>query len=172
MSAGHDRFDQVDRIQAEWRRERPDLDVGPHGVIGRLLRLSGIQTDQFELLYKRFGLNLGEFAVLTALRRAGAPFERTPGELAAATMVTTGGMTKRLDSLERGGLVVRRPATSDGRGRIIVLTPAGHDLIDRVFAEHVSLEHRLVESLTPTQVAGLEELLAAWLAALEPRRRQ
>jgi DNA-binding MarR family transcriptional regulator len=170
MNAGPDRFDQVDRIQAEWRRERPDLDVGPHGVVGRLMRLTGIQNEQFEMLYKRSGLNSGEFAVLAALRRAGAPFERTPGELAASTMVTTGGMTKRIDSLERGGLVVRRPATSDGRGRIIVLTPAGHDVIDQVFAEHVSLEHLLVERLTPAQVAGLEELLAAWLAALEPRR--
>jgi len=170
MSSDPDRFDQVDRIQAEWQRERPDLDLGPHGVIGRLLRLSGIQADQFELLYKRFGLNSGEFAVLAALRRAGAPFERAPGELATSTMVTTGGMTKRIDSLERGGLVVRRPATRDGRGRIVVLTPAGRDLIDRVFAEHVRLEHRFVDSLKSAQVARLEELLAAWLAAIEPRQ--
>ncbi|MYT26513.1 hypothetical protein GTW69_40685, partial [Streptomyces sp. SID7760] len=89
--------DHVARIQAEWARERPDLDVSPQGVIGRLHRLGLLLTDRLCLVYRRYGLSEGEFDVLAALRRAGAPYERAPGELAVHTMVTTGAMTKRID---------------------------------------------------------------------------
>lgn len=82
----------------------------PQGVIGRLHRLGALLTEQLRLVYRRYGLSEGEFDVLAALRRAGEPFERAPGELAAHTMVTTGAMTKRIDRLERGGLVTRRRA--------------------------------------------------------------
>ena len=82
--------DRVARIQADWRRERPDLDVSPQGVIGLLHSLAGRLTDELCLVYGRYGLGEGEFDVLCALRRAGAPYERAPGELAAHTMVTTG----------------------------------------------------------------------------------
>ncbi|MFD2351304.1 hypothetical protein ACFSTC_21215 [Nonomuraea ferruginea] len=83
--------DHVARIQRAWERERPDLDVRPQGVIGRLHRLAGHLTEQLCAVYRRYGLAEGEFDVLATLRRAGEPFERAPGELAAHTMVTTGG---------------------------------------------------------------------------------
>ncbi|MEV0274455.1 MarR family transcriptional regulator [Hamadaea sp. NPDC050747] len=101
------------------------------------------------------------------MRRAGAPFERAPGELAAHTMVTTGAMTKRIDRLERAGLVARRPSQTDGRGRVVALTPAGRELIDQAFAEHMRYERRLVDLLTPEQAAQLESLLTTWLACFE-----
>ncbi|WP_460396828.1 MarR family winged helix-turn-helix transcriptional regulator [Actinophytocola sediminis] len=160
-------LDHVARIQAEWARERPDLDVGPQGVIGRLHRLAGHLTEQLCVVYRRYGLGEGEFDVLAALRRAGAPFERAPGELARFTMVTTGAMTKRLDRLERDGLVARRPSAADGRGRVVALTEAGRALIDRAFTEHMANEHRLLAELTGEQASTLEELLSAWLARVE-----
>jgi len=161
-------MDHVARIQAEWARERPDLDVSPQGVIGRLHRLAGHLTEQLCVVYRRYGLGEGEFDVLAALRRAGAPFERAPGELAQFTMVTTGAMTKRVDRLERDGLVTRRRSTTDGRGRVVALTTAGRKLIDKAFAEHMTNEHRLLADLTPDQVAGLESLLTTWLARFDP----
>ncbi|MFI6799474.1 MarR family winged helix-turn-helix transcriptional regulator [Streptosporangium canum] len=160
-------LDHVARIQKEWARERPDLDVSPQGVIGRLHRLAGHLTEQLCVVYRRYGLGEGEFDVLAALRRAGAPFERAPGELAAFTMVTTGAMTKRIDRLERDGLVTRRPSERDGRGRVVALTAAGKELIDRAFAEHMRNERRLVEELTPEEAAHLESLLATWLTRFE-----
>lgn len=163
-------LDRVARIQAEWRRERPDLDVSPQGVIGRLHRVGALLTDQLTALYQRFGLSEGEFDVLAALRRAGSPFERAPGELAAFTMVTTGAMTKRLDRLEAAGLVTRRPSAADGRGRVVALTPAGRELIDEAFAAHMRNEQRLLADLTPTEAEQLERLLTLWLARLEPPR--
>ncbi len=160
--------DHVARIQAAWARERPEVDVGPQGVIGRLHRVAGLLTEQLCLVYRRFGLSEGEFDVLAALRRAGAPFERAPGELATHTMVTTGAMTKRIDRLERGGLVTRRRAAGDGRGRVVALTPAGRDLIDRAFSEHMRNERRLLDTLAPAEATQLEALLTAWLGRLEP----
>lgn len=161
--------DRVARIQAEWARERPDLDVTPQGVIGRLHRLAAHLTDELCVVYQRHGLSEGEFDVLAALRRAGAPFERAPGELARFTMVTTGAMTKRLDRLEEAGLVTRRPAAADGRGRVVGLTTAGRELIDRAFTEHMHNEHRLLAALSPAEAAQLEQLLTTWLARVEPR---
>jgi DNA-binding MarR family transcriptional regulator len=159
--------DHVARIQDAWHRERPDLDVSPQAVIGRLHRVGALLTEELCLVYRRFGLSEGEFDVLATLRRAGDPFERAPGELAAHTMVTTGAMTKRIDRLERAGLVTRRRAADDGRGRVVALTSAGRDLIDRAFTEHMHNERRLLNELSADEVAALEKLLTGWLARLE-----
>ncbi len=161
-------LDHVARIQEEWRRERPDLDVAPQGVIGRLHRVAARLTDELTAVYAEHGLGEGDFDVLATLRRAGAPYERTPGELAEHTMITTGGMTKRLDRLERAGLVARRAAEGDGRGRVVALTPAGRGVIDAAFADHMANEARLVAELAPADAAALERILTAWLARLEP----
>ncbi|GGU30438.1 MarR family winged helix-turn-helix transcriptional regulator [Streptomyces violascens] len=163
----NDYEDHVARIQAEWARERPDVDVSPQGVIGRLHRLASLLTEQLCVVYRRYGLSEGEFDVLAALRRAGDPFERAPGELATFTMVTTGAMTKRIDRLERNGLVTRRRSAQDGRGRVVALTPAGRELIDRAFADHMSNERRILDELGPDEATCLEALLTAWLARVE-----
>lgn len=159
--------DHVARIQTEWARERPDLDVSPQRVIGRLHRLAAHLTEELCVIYRRHGLSEGEFDVLAALRRAGEPFERAPGELARFTMVTTGAMTKRISGLENAGLVTRRPATDDGRGRVVALTPAGRELFDEAFTDHMRNEHRLLEAMTPTEADQLEALLTTWLARVE-----
>ncbi|MGW1140327.1 MarR family winged helix-turn-helix transcriptional regulator [Streptomyces zhihengii] len=159
--------DRVARIQAEWRRERPDVDVSPQAVVGRLHRLAGRLTAELRIVYDRYGLGEGEFDVLCALRRAGEPFERAPGELAAHTMVTTGAMTKRIDRLERAGLVTRRRSGDDQRARIVALTRPGLDLVDRAFADHMRNERRLLDLLTADEAASLEALLTSWLARME-----
>ncbi|MEU5096810.1 MarR family transcriptional regulator [Streptomyces sp. NPDC020996] len=163
-------LDRVARIQADWRRERPDLDVSPQGVIGRLHRLADQLTGELRLVYARYGLSEGEFDVLCALRRAGEPYQRAPGELAAHTMVTTGAMTKRIDRLERAGLVTRRRSEDDQRGRIVALTAPGRELIDQAFTEHMRNERRLLDALTPAEAAALETLLTAWLSRMDHPR--
>ncbi|NGO79713.1 MarR family transcriptional regulator [Streptomyces sp. YC504] len=160
-------LDHVARIQAEWARERPDVDVTPQAVIGRLHRLGALLTRQLCLVYDKYGLSEGEFDVLAALRRAGRPYERAPGELAAHTMVTTGAMTKRIDRLERNGLVTRRRSAEDGRARVVALTPAGRKLIDRAFTDHMRNERALMDAVSPEEAAQLETLLTAWLARLD-----
>ncbi|WP_433019463.1 MarR family winged helix-turn-helix transcriptional regulator [Kribbella sp. CA-294648] len=160
--------DHVDRIQAAWRVERPDLDVRPQGVIGRLHRIAARLTSELNLVYAQYGLTEGEFDVLAALRRAGTPYERAPGEIALHTMVTTGAVSKRVDRLEEAGLVHRRRSDADGRGRMVRLTPAGKRLIDKAFAAHIANERRLLETLSPAEADQLEKLLKNWLTRLEP----
>ncbi|UJP39685.1 MarR family winged helix-turn-helix transcriptional regulator [Cellulomonas palmilytica] len=159
--------DRLDLVQAAWRRERPDLDPSPQGVIGRLHRVAGHVTDELVAVYGRHGLSEGDFDVLATLRRAGEPYERTAGDLAAHTLVTSGGMTKRIDRLERAGLVVRRVADDDARSRLVALTAAGRELIDAAFTDHLANEHRLLAALDPQDVAALEGILRRWLAQLE-----
>ena len=160
-------MDHVDRILEEWRRERPDLDVSPIGVIGRLHRLAAALTEQLLEVYREHGLGEGAFDVLAALRRAGEPFERAPGDLADHTMVTSGAMTKRVDRLEAAGLVSRRPSQADGRGRVIALTAKGRATIDAAFEAHIANEQRLVGMLDPADRAALEPILTKWLARLD-----
>jgi DNA-binding MarR family transcriptional regulator len=159
--------DHVGRIQEQWRRERPDLDVFPQGVYGRLHRLADRLRDELEVEFRRFGLGEGEFDVLAALRRAGAPYELAPGELARHTMVTTGAATKRIDRLEAAGLVSRRVSDEDHRGRVIGLTEAGRRVIDDAFTAHIANEHRLLDPLTDKDRMDLERVLTKWLAAFE-----
>ncbi len=160
--------DRVARIQAEWRRERPELDVAPQGIFGRLARLADAIDDELERVFRQFGLTTGEFDVLATLRRAGDPFERTPGALADSTMVTAGGLTKRVDRLEAAGLVTRRVSPDDGRVRVIALTSAGRELVDRAFEAHLANEHALLSALPVPDREHLERLLRQWLKALRP----
>ncbi len=160
-------LDRVARIRRAWATELPDVDTSAMAVIGRLHRLARHLTEQLVLVYRQHGLGEGEFDVLATLRRAGTPYERAPGELAAHTMVTTGAMTKRLDRLERDGLVTRRASSSDGRGRVVALTEPGRELIERVFAEHMRNERRLLDELSADDARDLEAILARWLARFE-----
>lgn len=159
--------DRIARIQQEWARERPDLDVTPQAVIGRLHRIAAHLTAELTAVYAKHGLTEGDFDVLAALRRAGAPYERTPGDLAAHTMVTTGGMTKRIDRLEAAGLVTRRTGTHDGRSRVVALTDLGRTTIDAAFTDHMANERRLLDQLDARDAAALEGALTRWLARFE-----
>lgn len=152
---------------AQWARERPDLDVSPQGIIGRLHRLAERLRDELVSVYADFGLGEGDFDVMATLRRNGAPFELTPGELAAGTMVTSGAITKRVDRLVARGLVTRRVGEHDARGRVVALTDQGVHLIDRAFEAHMANEQRLVASLSDLERARLAHLLEVWGRALD-----
>jgi DNA-binding MarR family transcriptional regulator len=160
-------LDHVGRIMAQWHRERPDLDVSPQGVIGRLHRLAQRLTEELVEVYAEYGLGEGEFDVLATLRRAGAPYELAPGELARTTMVSSGAVTKRVDRCVEQGWVTRRVSEGDQRGRVVALTPAGLDVIDRAFTAHMANEHRLVGMLDEMERARLAHLLEKWGRALD-----
>jgi DNA-binding MarR family transcriptional regulator len=160
--------DRVGRIQAQWAAERPDLDVTPQGVYGRMHRLANRLDEELKVGFRRYGLKEGEFDVLAALRRAAPSYELAPGELARYTMVTSGAASKRIDRLEAAGLVSRRVSEQDHRVRVIALTAAGRRVIDAAFTAHIANEHRLLAPLTQRDRRDLERLLTKWLAAFEP----
>ncbi|MBN8881290.1 DNA-binding MarR family transcriptional regulator [Salana multivorans] len=158
--------DRVDRIQDQWRRERPDLDPSPQGVIGRVHRLALELTARLTPVYEAHGLSEAEFDLLASLRRRGAPYELPAGELADHTMVTTGGLTKRVDRLLARGLVERRASDEDARRRLIRLTGAGRALIDEAFSAHLANEHRLLRGLDADDLAAMESITRRWLRLL------
>ena len=117
--------DHVDRILAQWRRERPELDVEPMGIFGRLKRLTTHIGREVDALLLKHGLSSSSFDVRATLRRSGAPYRLSPGELLGMTMVSSGTMTNRIDQLEKAGLVERLFNPEDRRSVLIALTEKG-----------------------------------------------
>lgn len=159
-------MDRVDDILAQWNRERPDLDVGPMGLIGRLRRISHHLTREMEKTFARHGLNDATFDVLATLRRSGPPYSLSPGDLLATMMITSGTMTNRVDQLEKVGLVERTQNPEDGRGVIISLTDEGFAVIDAAVTDHVATQSRLTSMLSPKDKATLNRLLSKYLVAI------
>jgi DNA-binding MarR family transcriptional regulator len=160
-------LDAVDTIEAQWRRERPDLDPSPMTVIGRITRLASLLDRELDTAFAEYGLAGCDFDVLATLRRSGAPYRLSPTELSRSTMVTTGGMTKRLDRLEANGLIRRDPDPSDRRGKLIALTDEGRELIDRAVEGHLVNEERLLAGLSRSDRKQLADLLRGMLLAVD-----
>lgn len=151
--------DDVDRIVDAWQRERPDLDVEPLHVLSRISRLAKQHDRVRSSAFAEHGLDGWEFDVLAALRRAGDPYELTPGQLVAETLVTSGTMTTRVDRLIGRGLVLRRPDPRDRRGVLVQLTPSGRDVVDGALSTLLTHEQRLVAALSPKDRAVLPDML-------------
>jgi DNA-binding MarR family transcriptional regulator len=151
--------DAVDDILDQWAIERPDLDASPIGVIGRMSRLTRALEAQLEVVYREHGLEPGWHDILATLRRQGAPFKLRPTDLTAAVMITSGGITKRLDKLEAAGLITREPDPSDRRGTLIALTEEGLERIDAVTGPHLANEARLLAALSGQERDQLAALL-------------
>jgi DNA-binding MarR family transcriptional regulator len=161
--------DGVDRILEQWRSERPDLDASPIGVIGRISRLARELEQRLEPVYREHGLEPGWHDVLATLRRGGPPYRLRPTELTSALMLTSSGTTKRLDRLERAGLIARTPDPGDRRGTLITLTEAGRELIDAVTEAHLENERRLLASLGEAEQRRLGDLLRTLQLGLPSR---
>ncbi|MET7397619.1 MarR family transcriptional regulator [Dactylosporangium sp. NPDC005572] len=159
--------DDVDRILGQWARERPDLQTEAMGVFGRIYRLARVVGDRQEKVYGELGINRGEFDVLATLRRSGAPFQLSPKALSASLMLTTGGMTGRLDRLERAGWVTRSPDPADRRGLVITLTDRGRELIDEAVGVGLAAQREVLERLPEADRRSLADLLRALLAVAE-----
>ncbi len=159
--------DHIDRIVALWAAERPDLDTTPMAVLGRFFRAERLADTVLSDALAAHGLQPGWFDLLAALRRAGAPYELNPTELTRATMLSSGGTTKRLDRLAEAGLVERRDDPDDRRGTLVRLTRRGKRVIDRAVESHIQNEARLLRSFTPSELRTLDALLRKLLKELE-----
>ena len=160
--------DHVDRIVQGWRRERPELDVAALALLARLFRTAQLADAALGQQLATHGLQPGWFDLLAALRRAGAPYELTPTQLMRTTVLSSGGMTKRLDRLTDAGLIERRPDPTDRRGTLVRLTRRGKTTIDTLLPIHLVNEQQLLAPLSPAQQRMLDELLRSLLAGLEP----
>lgn len=139
--------DDVDRLIAAWERERPDLDVSPMHVLSRVTRLALHLDRARKEAFADHGLEPSEFDVLSALRRAGDPYQLSPGQLVHETLVTSGTMTNRVDRLVRKGLVERLPDPDDRRGVQVRLTSPGRAAVDGALDALMSREKDLLAGL-------------------------
>ncbi|MFH8606692.1 MarR family winged helix-turn-helix transcriptional regulator [Streptomyces sp. NPDC018029] len=161
--------DAIDELRAQWRRERPDLDLAhldAMALVGRIKRADHLLSKGMKRVFVEYGLEFAEFDVLATLRRVGAPHELTAGGLLKTAMVTSGAITNRLDKLERKGLIERHPDPNDRRAIRVRLTEAGRDMVDRAVVDHVANEERMLAALTPEDRTALDGALRRLLVSL------
>jgi DNA-binding MarR family transcriptional regulator len=160
-------LDEVDRLVAAWRRERPDLDVSPMEVLSRVTRLARHLDRARRQAFADHQLEGWEFDVLSALRRAGRPYQLAPGQLLHETMVSSGTMTNRVDRLQARGLVERRPDPGDRRGVLVRLTRSGRTSVDAALEGLLVRERILLDTLTSSQRDSLAGLLRTVMATFD-----
>ncbi|WP_405613917.1 MarR family winged helix-turn-helix transcriptional regulator [Streptomyces sp. NBC_00076] len=161
------REDPVDAIIEQWAEVRPDLDTTAMEVFGRIYRLTRAVGDRVDKAYATLGIGRGEFDVLATLRRSGEPYTLSPRELSATLMLTTGGMTGRLDKLERAGLLRRSPDPHDRRGLHVTLTEQGLGLVDRAVGSGLAVQTEALSALNAEQTDQLAGLLRELLLDAE-----
>ncbi len=170
ISTGYDQGmrDEVDRLVEAWQRERPDLDLAPMQVLSRVSRLSHHLDRARRASFADHGVESWEFDVLAALRRAGTPYELSPGRLIKETLVTSGTMTNRVDRLVARGLVERLPDPHDRRGVLVRLTDEGRTTVDGALASLLARERELLGGLDASSQTRLASLLRRLVAPFEP----
>jgi DNA-binding MarR family transcriptional regulator len=158
MENVNDHRDEVDRLIAAWKRERPDADLSPLAILSRITRISRhldlARRDAFA------DLDTWGFDVLAALRRAGDPHTLSPSQLMQETMVSSGTMTNRLDRLEELKLITRQPDPSDGRGSLVTLTALGMKKVDVALDQLIKNERAFLTDLSKSEQAELADLLS------------
>lgn len=160
--------DKVDAVVKDWQRERPDLGGLPAmAIFGRLTRIGHLQRAIFNARHEAAGLSLAFFDVLANLRRSGPEYAKTASELAESSMLSSGGISLRLDRMEKEGLVVRRRDATDRRLVHVSLSQRGRELIDAVYEQHTAAQDLLLSDLTTEERCELDRLLRKAEASIE-----
>jgi DNA-binding MarR family transcriptional regulator len=138
---------QVERVLAEWRVARPDLDVRPFRLFSAVAVAGRLVQEFYDASAARHRLSAPDFFLLAELRRRGEPFAATPGELTQVLVRSTGGTTKQLDRLAAAGHIIRIPNPKDRRSNIVRLTDRGRHLIDAALDDHLEAETALIDAI-------------------------
>ncbi|WP_428428866.1 MarR family winged helix-turn-helix transcriptional regulator [Pararhizobium sp.] len=161
--------DHVDRLRGQWQRELPDLDTEPMAILGRAYRLANLVRPSIEATFASFGLDRGEFDVISTLRRSGPPYRLTPTELYTSLMISSGGLTHRLDRLKKSGLILRQRSQDDGRSMAVGLTEEGIRLAEAAFRVDMASEVTFMSELSVEERTDLAALLRKLLVSVERR---
>ncbi len=161
--------DDVDSIQRGWEQERPDLEVDSIAIITRIWRIARRLEQHRQRLLAELDTDASTLDLLATLRRSGSPYQLTPNEIAARTLLTSGGVSQRLAKAEDAGLITREVSPADRRSVVVSMTPAGLSLIDHIVTELFASEQQVVDRLASTDRKQLADLLRTFLATLDPR---
>ena len=162
--------DSIERLLAEWQRERSDLDPSPFGIFGRIWRLSTAMLGDADRWLAPIGLTFESFSLIVTLRRSGPPYELNPTALYRESLLSSGAITNRIDRVEREGLVRRLPDPNDRRGTIVRLTAKGRKLADRSIQVHFEALKETLSGLDNAEREQLAKLLSKLLLSVEQRR--
>lgn len=159
--------DHVDRLRRQWARELPDLDTEPMAILGRAFRLGNLVRPSIEATFAGLDLDRGEFDVIATLRRSGPPYRLTPTEMYSSLMISSGGLTHRLDRLEKAGLIRREKSSHDGRSVQVALTEAGAARAEEAFRKDMASETAFLDGLDDAERAALAGLLRKLVGRIE-----
>lgn len=158
--------DHVERRRDQWRAELPDVDTTGMAVLGRARWIALKARPAIEAVFARHGLDTGGFDVLSTLLRSGEPYQLRPTELYQSLMISSGGLTDRLNRLERAGLISRAPSEEDARSLLVRLTPLGKERAEGAFREDMAVERALLGGLSEDEIESLAHLLSKLAASL------
>jgi len=161
--------DHVDRLRGQWARELPDLDTEPMAILGRAMRVANMVRPSIEATFAAFDLDRGEFDVIATLRRSGPTYRLTPTDMYTSLMISSGGLTHRLDRLEKAGLIRREKSPHDGRSMLVALTDKGIALSEKAFRTDMASELGFLEALDSSEREALASLLRKLIVGVERR---
>ena len=161
--------DRTGQLIAQRRRETPDVPLDGMEILSRASRLVRLSRKWIEPVFTRHDLDTGEFDVLATLRRSGVPYCQRPTELYQSLMITSGGLTDRLNRLEKKGFIKRIVSETDRRSALVQLTATGLKTINAAFVEDMAIEAELLSVLDDGERRQLAALLARLLSNIEQR---
>jgi DNA-binding MarR family transcriptional regulator len=160
--------DWTDALLDRLATTRPRKEIEAYQVTARISRIALHIARHQEEVFGRFGLNRGEVGVLGALLLAGSGQQLSPTQLFQGLMLSSAGITSRLDRLERRGYVKRTRHPSDRRGVLVTLTNDGRKVLEQAVTADAAGEKELLSALTKEDRRALAVQLKKWLAGLEP----
>lgn len=161
--------DRIESRRRQWAEEMPQLDTSGMAVLGRARVITLSVRPHIEEVFEQFGLDTGDFDVLSTLLRSGPPYSLRPTELYRWLMITSGGLTARLARLEKRGLVARTPDADDKRSLLVALTPLGLERARAAVEADMQLEAGLLDGLSSEEQEALARLLGKLALSLEAR---
>src|SRR5687768_8976478 len=127
-----------------------------HRALESLLRAEAHVRRRLSADLEREGLSATGFSVLVVLTTAGGELElRT---LRTRLRTSKANATEVVTTLEHRGLVHRRRLSTDRRAAAVALTPAGQEVVDRLFPEHTERVAATFSVLDEAEKRSLAEL--------------
>lgn len=151
--------DIIDHIVESWSKQLPDTDFSSTLLIGRILNLSSYMTRRENQILAPFGIDVGQFNVLAALKRAGEPYTLSIKEIGEMSIVSPSALTNRISQLEKLELLKRKMNAHDRRKIDVLLSQKGLDLVTEAIDLILEAEKEFIQALSKEEKDQVEQIL-------------